>query len=128
MLDPLRSLAQLVRTLTRPRGEHGATPETRPQGNTSERASSAEPNTAVNANEALRARLRQRLRAVGTLDKRRAREVFVETVLASELGDAVTLDPAMGEIIARVAEQLSADAATERDLGLLFDDLARDSG
>jgi hypothetical protein len=48
-------------------------------------------------------------------------------VLASELGDAVTLDPAMAEIVSKVAQQLGSDAATDRDLGLLFEELAREA-
>jgi hypothetical protein len=48
-------------------------------------------------------------------------------VLAAELGDAITLDPGMSEIVSKVAQQLGADANTQRDLGLLFDDLTRDS-
>jgi hypothetical protein len=47
-------------------------------------------------------------------------------VLATELGDAVTLDPAMAEVVNKIAAQLGNDAATDRDLGLLFDELARE--
>jgi hypothetical protein len=125
MLDPLRSLAELVRTLTRSRAEsRGKSSDTQRLRNARDPIT-AQPRTTINASEALRERLRQRLRAVGTTDGRRAREAFVETVLASELGDAVTLDPAMAEIISKVAQQLGSDASTNRDLGLLFDELAR---
>jgi hypothetical protein len=125
MLDPLRSLAELVRTLTRSRAEsRGKSSDTQRLRNARDPIT-AQPRTTINASEALRDRLRQRLRAVGTTDGRRAREAFVETVLASELGDAVTLDPAMAEIISKVAQQLGSDASTNRDLGLLFDELAR---
>ncbi len=128
MLDPLRSLAELVRTLTRSRADNrGKTEETQrqraPGGDTQVGERFATP---VNAVEALRERLRTRLRAVGSGDRRRAREAFVETVLATELGDAVTLDPAMSEIVSKVAKQLGDDAATDRDLGLLFDELVRE--
>lgn len=129
MLDPLRSLAELVRTLTRSRADRrdGAS-ETQRQSTTNDRSPVTEaPPSAISAADALRERLRQRLRALGTNDRRRAREAFVETVLASELGDAITLDPAMSEIVSKVAEQLGSDASTDRDLGALFDELARDS-
>jgi hypothetical protein len=128
MLDPLRSLAELVRTLTRSRSEtRGETPETqRQRGANDPSRITAQPPTAISATEALRARLRQRLRAIGTADRRRAREAFVETVLSAELGDAVTLDPAMAEIIGKVAQQLGNDASTDRDLALLFEELARE--
>src|SRR5262245_38612299 len=127
MLDPLRSLAELVRTLTRSRTDsRGSTSETQRQRGTSDSSTITErPPTAISSAEALRERLRQKLRAVGNSDRRRAREAFVETVLASELGDAVTLDPSMAEIITKVARELGSDAATDRDLGILFDELAR---
>jgi hypothetical protein len=127
MLDPLRSLAELVRTLTRSRADsRGNTSETQRQRPTAEQAPVKElPPGAVSAVDALRERLRRKLRVVGTKDPRRAREAFVETVLASELGDAVTLDPQMNEIVGKIARQLGEDAATNRDLALLFDELAR---
>jgi len=127
MLDPLRSLAELVRTLTRPRAEsRGATAETQRRRVTTDGNPVAEPVAAAGA-DALRERLKRRLRVVGTADRRRAREAFVETVVASELGDAITLDPSMAHIVSKVAEQLGSDPATERDLGTLIDELARDS-
>lgn len=129
MLDPLRSLAELVRTLTRSRSEsRGNTSETQRQRGAGDPSRiTAQPPTAITAAEALRARLGQRLRAIGTADRRRAREAFVETVLAAELGEALTMDPAMAEIIGKVAQQLGEDPSTDRDLGLLFDELAREA-
>jgi hypothetical protein len=125
MLDPLRSLAELVRTLTRPRSEsRGATAETQRRRVAGDGPPVVEPAAGA---DALRERLRRRLRVVGTADRRRAREAFVETVVASELGDAVTLDPSMAHIVSKVAEQLGNDPATERDLGTLLDELARES-
>ena len=128
MLDPLRSLAELVRTLTRPRGDSCGTAETQRQRAATDSAPlSDRPPTALTAADALRERLRHKLRAIGNGDRRRAREAFVETVLAAELGDAVTLDPSMAEIVSKVARELGNDAATDRDLNLLFDELARDA-
>ena len=125
MIDPLRSLAELVRTLTRSRAEsRGNAGET--QRRSADKSPIADlPSAATNAAEALRERLRQRLRTVGTKDPRRAREAFVETVLAAELGDAVTLDPQMSDVVSRVAQQLGQDASTSRDLALLFEELSR---
>src|SRR6476619_1058101 len=110
MLDPLRSLAELVRTLTRSRANsRGNTSETQRQ-RTSDTPPPLGNNPSAVANaEPLRERLRQRLRAVGSTDRRRAREAFVETVLAVELGDAVTLDPAMAEVVNKIAAQLGSD-------------------
>jgi hypothetical protein len=129
MLDPLRSLAELVRTLTRSRpATPGGTAETQRQRNAPENSAVSERTpSAVAGVDALRDRLRQRLRAVGNADRSRAREAFVETVLAAELGDALTLDPAMSDIVNKVARQLGSDAATDRDLGLLFEELTRES-
>ena len=130
MLDPLRSLAELVRTLTRSRAEtRGNTAETQRQRSAADRAPITEqPPTAISASEALRENLRRRMRAVGSSDRRRAREAFVETVLASEFGDAVTLDPAMAEVISKVAQQLGNDPGTDRDLGILIDELIQEKG
>lgn len=127
MIDPLRSLAELVRTLTRPRAEgRGDASETQRRRAAGDQPPITDlPPTAVDRADALRERLRKRIRAVGTKDPRRAREAFVETVLASELGDAVTLDPQMSEIVSKVAGELGADPATNRDLSLLFEELAR---
>jgi len=125
MLDPLRSLAELVRTLTRSRA--AASETQRQRGARDSSPVTAQPLTALSASEALRERLRRRLRAVGTADPRRAREAFVESVLANEFGDSVTLDPAMNEIVGKVARQLGDDPATERALGQLLDELARDT-
>jgi hypothetical protein len=125
MLDPLRSLAELVRTLTKSRANsRGNASETQRQRTPSTPSEPSSPG--IGNAEPLRERLRQRLRVTGTTDRRRAREAFVETVLAAELGDAVTLDPAMAEVVNKIAEQLGSDAATDRDLGLLFDELARE--
>jgi hypothetical protein len=128
MLDPLRSLAELVRTLSRSRADsRGNASETQRQPTTPDTSDRAYlPPIATSAADALRERLRKRLHAVGTKDPRRAREAFVEAVLASELGDAVTLDPQMSDIVSKVAQQLGADAATNRDLTLLFEELARE--
>jgi len=128
MLDPLRSLAELVRTLTRSRADRRSpTTETQQRPAADNSPVTERPSTAISSTDALRERLRRRLRALGSQDHRRAREAFVETVLASELGDAVTLDPGMAEIVSKVAQQLGSDAATDRDLGLLFDELARET-
>lgn len=124
MLDPLRSLAELVRTLTRSRsgsrseisGPRAPSPEKSPDNRA--------PPTMADPVESLRERLRGRLRVVGMGDRRRAREAFVETVLAAELGDAITLDPAMADIVSKIAQQLGNDASTERDLRLLLEELA----
>jgi hypothetical protein len=128
MLDPLRSLAELVRTLTRPRT---ASARTGPKAPSAKPDNDPTADTVVAASsgvQALREKLRQRIRIVGTADRRRAREVFVETVLAADLGDRVTLDPAMADIVTRVAQQLGADANTDRDLGTLFEELNGDTG
>jgi hypothetical protein len=126
MLDPLRSLAELVRTLTRSRSATRGTAETQRQKSASDSSPIYDrPPTAVGAVDALRERLRRKLRAVGSGDRRRAREAFVETVLAAELGDALNLDPSMAEIVSKVARELGNDAATDRDLRLLFDELSR---
>ena len=128
MLDPLRSLAELVRTLTRSRsGTSRATSKSTGSPEKSVGADGNERTAPLSGALALREKLKERIRVVGTEDRRRAREAFVETVLAAELGERITLDPAMAEIVSKVAQQLGADTATERDLGTLFDELARET-
>jgi len=126
MLDPLRSLAELVRTLTRPkassRGNTGAAAQRGADSPSTDRVSATE-----SPDSALRERLRLQLRAVGKEDPRRAREAFVATVLASELGDAISLDSGFSEIVSKVARQLGEDADTSRNLAQLFDELTRDA-
>jgi len=123
MLDPLRSLAELVRTLARPRSERRNAGETQRQREPTGNVTGSDPLPPARGADALRDRLRQRLRVVGTADRRRAREAFVETVVASELGDAVSLDPSMAHIVSKVAQQLGNDPATDRDLAALMDEL-----
>jgi len=127
MLDPLRSLAELVRTLTRSRSGAARTDAGTASNKTADSAAREQAGELIPEAQALREKLRQRIRLVGTSDRRRAREVFVETVLAAELGERITLDPAMADIVTRVAQQLGADASTDRDLGMLFDELASES-
>jgi hypothetical protein len=117
MLDPLRSLAELVRTLTRPRTD------ARGAGSSPSQARAQ----AANPDELLRERLRIQLQAAGKGDPRRAREAFVATVLAAELGDAISLDSGFAEIVSKVARQLGEDADTDRNLTRLFEELTRDA-
>ena len=126
MLDPLRSLAELVRTLTRSR--------TQARGGAGTTSAAGKDKTPLDRNstpsspdEVLRERLRIQIRAVGKGDPRRAREAFVATVLAAELGDTISLDSGFSEIVSKVARQLGDDAATNRDLAQLFDELSGDA-
>jgi hypothetical protein len=125
MLDPLRSLAELVRTLTRPktnsRSATGAATQRGTENSAAERGLAA-----ASPDEILRERLRTQLRAVGG-DSRRAREAFVSTVLASELGESISLDSGFAEIVSKVARQLGEDPDTSRNLAHLFDELTRDA-
>ena len=121
MLDPLRSLAELVRTLTRPKTNARSATQRGAENATTGRSAPA-----VSPDELLRERLRIQLRAVGT-DSRRAREAFVATVLASELDESISMDSGFNEIVSKVARQLGEDADTNRNLAQLFDELTRDA-
>jgi hypothetical protein len=129
MTDPLRSLSEIVRTLTRSRTEKRGEGTAAQQRPTSEIRGDAYPVSAKPSDiERLRDQLRQKIRTVGHADSKRAREAFVETVLSVELGEAVTLDPALAEIVGRIAIQLGEDSATDRDLRALIEDLSREAG
>jgi hypothetical protein len=101
-VDPLRPFAELVRSLYRARS--GATartsPGAQPQGNQSE-------SVAIDAIDALHTRLRARLSEAGLTDADRARKVFVEVVLAWELGDQIPGDPAFAEVVKAVTNRIA---------------------
>lgn len=70
--------------------------------------------------------LRRRLSAVDRRSAdwpRRARRVFVESVLASEFGDAILLDPGFGEMARTIDAALRDDALFSQQLDDLIAEL-----
>jgi hypothetical protein len=110
-MDPLRPFANLIQSLWKSQTSVPARMESaaslRPV--TQEASPNAEPVDV--AEGTLRSRIRTRLTQMGPADPQRTREVFVETVLAWELGDDLPRDPAFIEVVKRVADQLNAQPA-----------------
>jgi hypothetical protein len=126
-MDPLRPFAGLIRTLWK-----SSTPSTT-QTDASAPASAANSEearseaTAALEESSLRTRVRARLTRIGLNDPRLAREVFVETVLTTELGENLSRDPAFIEMVKRVAEHIGADARLGERLHSLLRSLADES-
>jgi len=103
-VDPLRPFTDLVRSLW---GNRTApTPRTESTGQ-ARRLDEQSSGRVAGPTEDLRARLRTRLSQAGLADAGRARETFVEVVLAWELGDRVQGDPAFAGIVKTVADRIA---------------------
>jgi hypothetical protein len=125
-MDPLRPFAGLIRTLWKsntPATTRSDAPVA-PYSTGTEQAQ----NQATEALEeaTLRAQLRTRLSRIGLGDPRRAREMFVETVLAVELGENLQRDPAFTDMVRRVADHIGADVQLGSRLQSLLRALAEE--
>lgn len=108
-MDPLRPFSHLIRALRK----SSARPLERPGGTTAPRETSAEQPTETPAQGdaalvALQSEVRARLGPAGLADPHRAREVFVEAVMARELGLGPMQGPQLSEISRRVAAQIGS--------------------
>jgi hypothetical protein len=126
MTDPLRPFADAIRLLWRARQKRlGRAEDTTAPGSSgpqrSEQRSSQQPE------ETLRSRLQARICGLDSTNSRKMRETFVETVLLWELGDQLAPDPAFGELVLRVSEQLESDRSVGDRLHRALLDLARQS-
>jgi hypothetical protein len=59
--------------------------------------------------DSLQSRVRARIAQQSPWNAANAREVFVETVLLSELGDDLAKDPSFADIVKKVSQQLASD-------------------
>jgi len=118
-VDPLRPISQILATLARQRSTD--TPGATPLGN---RGAKHDPNTLELAPStpapSLDARLRERLGAMGKKTTRQLAEAFVETVLVSEFGDAMSSDPGLASLTARVTSDLLANEEIASELSQLL--------
>lgn len=125
-MDPLRPFAGLIRTLWK-----STTPSTTQKDALASASRSTEEaqSEAVAAlgETALRTRIRARLTRIGLNDPRLAREVFVETVLTTELGENLLRDPGFTDMVKRVADHIAADARLGDRLHSLLCSLAEES-
>jgi hypothetical protein len=125
-MDPLRPFAGLIRTLWK--SNTSSTQAEAPLASSAASGAEQAQNQAAEAlDEAtLRAQLRARLLRVGLNDPRRAREVFVETVLSAELGEHLLRDPAFTDMVKRVANHIATDGRLGSRLHSLLQALAED--
>jgi hypothetical protein len=123
-MDPLRPFAGLIRTLwkanTSPTAREDSTARSFAPGTDQPQS---DPTDAL-TEAGLHSRVRARLQQIGPSDPRRAREAFVETVLAGELGEDLLRDPAFGDVVTRVADQIGADPALGIQLQSILQALA----
>jgi hypothetical protein len=108
-MDPLRPFSDLIRALWK----SNARRVDRPGGVSASQAMQAEqPAEKTAAGEtglvALKSEVRARLGPVGLSDKRRAREVFVEAVMARELGLGSGHDQEFSNVARRVAARIGS--------------------
>jgi hypothetical protein len=118
-MDPLSTFTTIIRNLSRPRAERAG-----PQGSSAPtRAVSTGVDPVARTGSELRERLRSRLAALGPTTREHRCEVFVETVLTSELSDATGADPQFSELVTRVARELAADSRISARLDQLLSEL-----
>jgi hypothetical protein len=121
-MDPLRPFADFVRSLSR------RTTPARAAETAQGRAVSPEQlgaDASALATEGLDAKLRAQLGRTGVADRVRAREAFVEVVLAFELGDQLCENPGFAELVKGVSSRIDAHPQLSERLHELLVDLAR---
>jgi hypothetical protein len=107
MVDPLGPFVTLIGTLSRRKPE-AAESASGASAVDSDNASHGAARASRPATD-LKSKLRSRLGEVGAVDPDRARRTFVETVLLWQLGDELARDPAFGDLVVKVADQLQSD-------------------
>jgi len=108
-VDPLRPFTDLIRSLSRTAAPRRAEASGTQAQATPACADQAESAATPGAPSSLHERLRAQSAQLAAASPRRMRELFVETVLALELGEGLARDPAFAEVVGRVAEQLGDD-------------------
>lgn len=126
-MDPLRPFSDLIRTLWK----SSATPVERTQGQSEARPVDLKPSTdtlpaAESGYLSLRMEMRTRIRQIGLGDPQRVREVFVETVIARELGLSATHAADLAEIVQQVATRMGSHPALSERLHALLTALAEE--
>ena len=123
-MDPLRPFAGLIRTLWKSNTTATTQMDTAATASTSGTEQAQNQPTEALEGATLRAQIRARLVRIGLTDPRRAREVFVETILAAELGEHLLRDPAFTDMVKRVSDHIGADARLGSRLQVLLQALA----
>jgi hypothetical protein len=126
-MDPLRPFSNLIRSLSK----SGATHTRRAQGGTEAgRASTESTGSADTAAEpappSLRSEIRDRMRQIDLGDRGRVRQVFVETVIARELGLGATQAAEVAGLAEQIAAQIGSHPRLSDRLHTLLTALAEE--
>jgi hypothetical protein len=109
-MDPVKPFAGLIRTLWKSTTASTTQKDALGSAATTGADEAQSETAAALAATTLRTQIRARLTRIGLNDPRLAREVFVETVLISELGENLSRDPGLTDMVKLVAEHIAADA------------------
>ena len=122
-MDPLKPLTSLVRSLRASRKAAAS------QSQSQRPADGPAPDAVapIASIDALHSRLRPRLAALPAWDRARARELFVESILLTELGDDLARDPGFTELIHQVSRHLGNEPEVSARLDHVLQDLARET-
>lgn len=123
-MDPLRPFSDLIRSLWK-----SSTPRVeRAQGGAGARRANPQssPPEAESGSLSLRAEIRSRIRQIGLSDPRRVREVFVETVIARELGLGTGHAADLTELAERIAARIGLHSELSSRLHTLLVAIAED--
>jgi hypothetical protein len=126
-MDPLRPFAGLIRTLWKSTTRSTTQKDALASASTTSAEEAQSEAAAALGETTLRTQIRARLTRIGLNDPRLAREVFVETVLTSELGENLSRDPAFTDMVKRVAEHIATDARLGDRLHSLLRSLVEES-
>jgi hypothetical protein len=124
-MDPLKPFGTLLRTAWLKklrRTDKSERSENTAFANNAERMIATAESPAVNP---VQARLRTRIASLGSWNTAQARELFVETILLSELGADLERDPEFAALVKNVGQQLATNPALSRRLDVLLKELAQ---
>jgi hypothetical protein len=122
-VDPLKPFSDLARTVTR-----AVRRKERAQGNPGNTSASASQAAApAPVVRSVNERLRQRLTSTPTWDKDNARAIFIETILISELGEDLVRDPAFGDMVRKLSDQMTTNPSLCTRLDQLLKELSSNS-
>lgn len=121
-MDPLRPFTDLIRSLSR----QGSKKTTRQDPNrTLQRGRSSGTNAVVNAgaSESIQAQICSRITERGATNPVQRRAIFVETVLAQQLGSVLIGDPGFEEVVRKITDQIGSNPIMSQRLDHLLQTL-----
>jgi hypothetical protein len=125
-MDPLRPFAGLIRTLWKSTTASTNQKDALTSASTTSAEEAQSETAAALAETTMRTQIRARLKLIGLNDPQLAREVFVETILTTELGENLSRDPGFTDMVKRLAEHIAADSRLGDRLHSLLRSLAEE--